>query len=88
MLTDWEHPRPVVRRDMAFVKKETSMSDKPNPIDLQKHLGGLDYPAGKDDVVRKAEESGADDTVLEALRGLPDRTYEKPTDVSGAVFDK
>ena len=40
------------------------MSDNPNPIELQKHLGGLDYPVSKEDVVRKAEDSGAGDTVL------------------------
>ncbi|MCJ8505015.1 DUF2795 domain-containing protein [Kocuria flava] len=62
------------------------MSENPNPIELQKHLGGLDYPVSKEDVVRRAEESGADGTVLEALRGLPEKTFEKPTDVTEAVF--
>jgi hypothetical protein len=61
------------------------MSDTPNPIQVQKHLGGLDYPASKDDIVAKAEESGADDTVLEALRGLPEREYDAPTAVSEAL---
>lgn len=64
------------------------MSEKPNPIELQKHLGGLDYPVSKDDVVRKAEDAGADDTVLDALRNLPDKTFEKPTDVTEAVFNQ
>ncbi|HST72888.1 MULTISPECIES: DUF2795 domain-containing protein [Kocuria] len=64
------------------------MSDNPNPIELQKHLGGLDYPVSKEDVVRKAEDSGAGDTVLEALRNLPDKTFEKPTDVTEAVFNQ
>ncbi|MFW6188749.1 MAG: DUF2795 domain-containing protein [Actinomycetota bacterium] len=62
------------------------MSDKPNPIELQKHLSGLDYPAGKDEIVQKAEASGADGSVLEALRDLPERQYEKPTHVTEAVF--
>ena len=64
------------------------MSDKPNPIDLQKHLSGLDYPVTKDQVVRKAEDSGAGDDILEVLRNLPDREYEKPTHVTEAVFDQ
>jgi hypothetical protein len=63
------------------------MADKPNPIELQKHLGGLDFPASRDDIVKKAEESGADDTSLEALRGLPDREFQKPTDITEAVFN-
>lgn len=64
------------------------MSEKLNPIELQKHLGGLDYPASKEDVVQKAEDSGADDATLDALQNLPDKTYEKPTDVTEAVFDE
>ncbi|MBT1001519.1 DUF2795 domain-containing protein [Paenarthrobacter sp. DKR-5] len=61
------------------------MSDTPNPIQLQKFLGGIDYPAGKDELVKKAEESGADENVLNALRNLPDKKFEGPTGVSEAV---
>ncbi|MFC0680993.1 DUF2795 domain-containing protein [Lysobacter korlensis] len=56
-----------------------------NPIELQKHLGGVDYPASRDDLVRKAEENGAADDVLAALRGIPDREYDAPTDVTKTV---
>ncbi len=61
------------------------MNATPNPIDLQKHLSGVDYPASKDDLVRTAEEQGADDELLEALRGMPDTEYDSPTAVSKAV---
>lgn len=61
------------------------MSDSPNPIQVQKFLGGLDYPASKDDIVKKAEDSGADENVLDALRGLPDQEYDAPTAVSSAL---
>ena len=56
-----------------------------NPIEVQKALGGLDYPVSKDDIVSKAESSNASDDILEALRGLPDKSYERPTDVSAAL---
>jgi hypothetical protein len=56
-----------------------------NPIELQKHLGGVDYPASRDDLVRAAEQNGAGDDVLEALRGIPDREYDAPTAVTKAV---
>lgn len=56
-----------------------------NPIELQKHLGGVDYPASKDDLVKAAEQQGADDEVLEALRNLPDQEYDAPTAVTKAV---
>ena len=58
-----------------------------SPIDIQKALSGMDYPAGKDEIVSHAEQQGAGDDVLEALRGIEDRTYEGPSGVSSAVFD-
>lgn len=61
------------------------MSDTPSPIDVQKVLGGIDYPASRDDIVRTAEQAGASDDVLEALRGIPDKNYDGPTAVSAAV---
>jgi hypothetical protein len=59
----------------------------PNPIQVQKYLGGIDYPASKDDIVSAAESSGADENVLEALRSIPDTEYDAPTAVSSAVSD-
>ena len=56
-----------------------------SPIEIQKALGGMDYPADKDAVVQHAESSGASDEVMEALRSLPERTFERPTDVNEAV---
>ena len=61
------------------------MNDTPNPIQVQKFLGGIDYPASKQDIVSSAKDSGADDTVLDALNALPDKTYDAPTDVSQAI---
>jgi hypothetical protein len=61
------------------------MSDAPNPIQVQKFLGGIDYPASRDDIVSTAEKAGADTEVLNALRGIPDREYDGPTAVSEAV---
>lgn len=60
----------------------------PNPIEVQKHLSGVDYPASKDDLVSTAEREGAGDDVLEALRSLPDREFDSPTDVTSAVADQ
>ncbi len=59
----------------------------PNPIQVQKYLSGIDYPASKDDIVSKAEQERADGDVLEALRGIPDGDYDAPTAVSKAVSD-
>ena len=63
------------------------MADKPSPIDIQKALGGLDYPASKDAIVQKASDAGTSGTVMDALNGLPEREYDAPTDISKAIFD-
>jgi len=58
-----------------------------NPIELQKHLSGLDYPASKDAIVKKAEESGADSDALDALKKIADKEYDAPTAINAAVSD-
>ncbi|RSN62467.1 hypothetical protein DMH01_07230 [Amycolatopsis sp. WAC 04182] len=58
---------------------------KANPIEIQKCLSGVDYPAGRDDLVRAAEVNGADDRTLDLLRNLPDREYEGPSGVNKEI---
>jgi hypothetical protein len=59
----------------------------PSPIDIQKALSGMDYPASRDQIVAHAEQNGADAEILDALRRIDDREYEGPSGVSSAVFD-
>ncbi len=59
-----------------------------SPIELQKHLKGVDYPAQKDQLVQHAEQQGAPDDVLEGLRQIPDREYDGPNAVSSAFSDQ
>jgi hypothetical protein len=56
-----------------------------NPIQLQKYLKGLDYPASKADLITKAQQEGADENVRATLDKLPDDSFETPADVSQAV---
>ncbi|MGY1609932.1 MULTISPECIES: DUF2795 domain-containing protein [unclassified Geodermatophilus] len=56
-----------------------------SPIDIQKALKGMDYPATKDQILEHAK--GGDKDVLEALQRIDDREYEGPSGVSAAVFD-
>jgi hypothetical protein len=58
-----------------------------SPIDIQKALSGMDYPASKADIVAHAERNGGSGEVMEALNGIEDREYEGPSGVSSAVFD-
>jgi hypothetical protein len=56
-----------------------------NPIEVQKHLKGMSYPATKDDVVSTAEQNGADDEVVTQLRGLDEEEFSGPDDVMRAL---
>jgi hypothetical protein len=56
-----------------------------SPIDIQKALKGMDYPATKQQILEHAK--GGDKDVLEALQKIDDREYEGPSGVSAAVLD-
>lgn len=58
------------------------MADMPNPIQIQKFLGGMDYPVDKDTILKTAKDSGADQPVLDALGNIPDRQYDGPNAIS------
>jgi hypothetical protein len=52
---------------------------------VQKFLGGISYPASRDQLIDHARGKKADKEVLDALQELPDREYEGPNEVSQAV---
>jgi hypothetical protein len=53
--------------------------------EVQKALKGVDYPADRDDLVRRADENGASPDLLEALRNSRAERYEDPTAVMKAM---
>lgn len=59
--------------------------EKVNPIQVQKFLKGIDYPASKDDVLATAKREGADENVMKMLEQLPDQRFQSPTAVSEAI---
>jgi len=66
-------------------KREDSARAAPNPVQIQKFLGGLNYPVEKQDLLDRARGEGADENVMEALERIPDRDYDSPTAVSREV---
>lgn len=56
-----------------------------NPIDVQKHLRGVSYPASREELVGAAQENGAPEDVLEALRDVGDEPFDGPDDVMEAL---
>jgi hypothetical protein len=62
-----------------------SQQKAPNPIQIQKYLGGLDYPVTRREIIEKAQQEGADEDVMEALNQLPEQEYESPIAISREV---
>ncbi|GGW37790.1 DUF2795 domain-containing protein [Streptomyces xantholiticus] len=56
-----------------------------NPIELQKALGGVGYPADKKQIMDQAKQHGADQKVMKALDALPEKTYDSPAAVNKEV---
>lgn len=56
-----------------------------NPIQMQKFLKGVDYPATKQALIENAKKMGADDDVCASLEDLPDQDFDAPVDVSRAL---
>jgi hypothetical protein len=56
-----------------------------SPIELQKHLKGTNYPASKDDLVRRAKENNASSQIVEKIRHLPADSFASPKDVMKAL---
>jgi hypothetical protein len=82
----WEEHRGQDRPGVPLDGRQ-DMTDTPNPIQVQKFLGGIDYPASKQDIVSTAEGNGADENVLNALKNIPDQDYDAPTAVSAAISE-
>ena len=63
-------------------------SDEPgviNPIQIQKFLKGIDYPASKQTLISTAKKEGADEKVIDTLERLNMEMFNSPNDVSEAV---
>lgn len=56
-----------------------------NPVQVQKFLKGVDYPASKATLIENAKRMGADEKVCASLERLPDEKFEAPIDVSQAL---
>ncbi|PRH78157.1 hypothetical protein C6N75_16415 [Streptomyces solincola] len=56
-----------------------------NPIEMQKALGGVNYPASKEDIVEQASKHQAGQEVMDALGSLPDKEYDSPAAVNKEV---
>ena len=57
-----------------------------SPAEIQKRLGGMDYPASKKELINHAKNGGGEnDDVMKVLNKLPDKKYNSPVDVTKEV---
>jgi len=56
-----------------------------NPIELQKSLKGVEYPASKEALIDQAEENGAEDSIISALEELEEEEFQTPAEVNEAI---
>ncbi len=62
-----------------------AQEDRVNPIQLQRFLKKVDYPASKKELIDVAKKEGADQRVIETLERIPERQYDGPVGVSKEV---
>jgi len=56
-----------------------------NPVEVQRCIKGISYPASKDEVVSQAQANGATDDLVSALQSVDVERFEGPDDVQQAL---
>ena len=56
-----------------------------SPVEVQKYLGGMNYPASKQELIGHARKNNAPDEVIRLLNELSDHQFRTPVDVSKAI---
>ena len=73
------------RRETAVERPPETRTRAPvhlSAADLQSYLRGMDYPAGRQDLVARAKENGAPESVIDVIEQFGDRTYRSAAEVS------
>jgi Protein of unknown function (DUF2795) len=65
---------------------EVSMSFDPAAI-VNQVLNALPYPVSKDNLVQLAQQYGANDQIVSMLERLPDKTFNSPQEIQGALVN-
>ncbi len=71
----------------------TNLSDKPSgasdqedfkitPIEVEKYIKGVNFPADKEDLIHQAEGNHAPDEVMRVLNELTGKEYRSPVDIA------
>lgn len=58
---------------------------RPSPIEVERFLKGIDFPASKDDLIEHAQDNRAPGDVLKMLDMLDDKEYNSVVDITKEV---
>lgn len=58
-----------------------------SPIEIQRYLGGIEYPVDKGSLIETARKAGAPNDVLNELEMLPDKEYDGPHEVTHEISE-
>lgn len=61
------------------------MAHHANPVEVEKSLKGIDFPAKKQDLVNHAKQHGADQEVIQTIQDLPRNEFHTAADVTKAI---
>ena len=53
-------------------------------VKIEKSLKGMNYPASKQDLVKKAKQNKASKEVIQTIENLPSNNFNSPVDVQKA----
>jgi hypothetical protein len=56
-----------------------------NPVEVEKSLKGIDFPAKREDLVKHAQQRGANREVIETIENLPEEEFRNAADVAKAI---
>lgn len=73
--------RPSVRGGQASAAQAGSVEEL-SASAFQKYLGGMDYPAGKKELLEHARKNNAPDAVIQVLEMFGDQTFRSAAEVS------
>jgi hypothetical protein len=66
-------------------KEEMITMARANPVEVEKSLKGIDFPAKKEDLVKHAQKQGANQEVIETIKSLPEEEFHNAVDVTKAI---
>jgi hypothetical protein len=73
--------RPSVKGGIASAAQASSVQEL-SASAFQKYLSGMDYPAGKQDLINHARKNNAPDAVIQVLEMFQDKSFQSAADVS------